>query len=133
MGLYANLRPIRVFETLADYSPLKPEKIRGVDILIVRELNGGIYYGEKGQDGNRAWDMENYSVPEVRRIVGIACKAAKQRRGKITSVDKANVLFTSRLWRKTAEETAAEFTGIELDHMYVDNCGNAISFSAAEF
>ncbi len=133
LGLYANLRPIRVFETLADYSPLKPEKIRGVDILIVRELNGGIYYGEKGQDGDRAWDMENYSVPEVRRIVGIACKAAKQRRGKITSVDKANVLFTSRLWRKTAEETAAEFTGIELDHMYVDNCAMQLVLAPQNF
>jgi 3-isopropylmalate dehydrogenase len=77
--------------------------------------------------------MENYSVPEVRRIVGIACKAAKQRRGKITSVDKANVLFTSRLWRKTAEETAAEFTGIELDHMYVDNCAMQLVLAPQNF
>jgi len=133
LGLYANLRPIRVFDTLVDYSPLKPEKIKGVDILIVRELNGGIYYGEKGQEGDRAWDVENYSVPEVQRIVRIACQAAKQRRGKVTSVDKANVLFTSRLWRKTAGEVAAEFDGITLDHMYVDNCAMQMVLAPQNF
>ncbi len=133
LGLYANLRPIRVFDTLVDYSPLKPEKIKGVDILIVRELNGGIYYGEKGQEGDRAWDIENYSVPEVQRIVRIACEAAKLRRGKVTSVDKANVLFTSRLWRKTAGEVAAEFDGITLDHMYVDNCAMQMVLAPQNF
>jgi len=133
LGLYANLRPIRVFDTLVDYSPLKPEKIKGVDILIVRELNGGIYYGEKGQEGDRAWDVENYSVPEVQRIVRIACEAAKLRRGKVTSVDKANVLFTSRLWRKTAGEVAAEFDGITLDHMYVDNCAMQMVLAPQNF
>ncbi|MBP2640486.1 MAG: 3-isopropylmalate dehydrogenase [Firmicutes bacterium] len=133
LGLYANLRPIRVLETLVDYSPLKPENIRGVDILIVRELNGGIYYGEKGQEGDRAWDVENYSVPEVQRIVRTACQAAKLRRGKVTSVDKSNVLFTSRLWRKTAGEVAAEWNGIEMSHMYVDNCAMQLVLAPQSF
>ena len=133
LGLYANLRPIRVFKTLVEYSPLKPENISGVDILIVRELNGGIYYGEKGQEGDKAWDVENYSVPEVQRIVRTACQAAKLRRGQVTSVDKANVLFTSRLWRKTAGEVAAEFDGIAMDHMYVDNCAMQLVLAPKKF
>lgn len=126
LGLYANLRPVKVSAALAAYSPLKPEIVAGTDILIVRELTGGIYFGPKceseNQDGvERAWDTEIYSVLEVARIVRMACQAAKGRRGKVTSVDKANVLASSRLWRRVATATAKE-EGIELSHMYVDNC-----------
>ena len=104
LGLYANLRPVKVADALVEYSPLKPELVRGVDLVIVRELIGGIYFGEKCEsemkDGHeRAWDLENYSVPEVERIGRLAFETAKLRRGKVTSVDKANVLATSRLCR----------------------------------
>ena len=102
LGLYANLRPVKVADALVEYSPLKPELVRGVDLVIVRELIGGIYFGEKCEsemkDGHeRAWDLENYSVPEVERISKLAFETARLRRGKVTSVDKANVLATSRL------------------------------------
>ena len=107
LGLYANLRPVKVAEALVEYSPLKPELAKGVDLVIVRELVGGIYFGERCESemhegAERAWDLENYSVPEVERIVKLACETAKLRRGRLTSVDKANVLATSRLWRRTA-------------------------------
>ena len=126
LGLYANLRPVKVSGALAAYSPLKPEIVTGTDILIVRELTGGIYFGPKCEsetvDGvERAWDTEIYSVPEVARIVRMACQAAKGRRGNVTSVDKANVLASSRLWRRVAAATAQE-AGVDISHMYVDNC-----------
>ncbi|VBB06891.1 isocitrate and isopropylmalate dehydrogenases signature [Lucifera butyrica] len=133
LGLYANLRPVKVSPALADYSPLKPELVAGVDILIVRELNGGIYYGEKGSEKDRAWDTEVYSAMEVERIVAVACQAAKVRRGKVTSVDKANVLATSRLWRQTAGTVAAKFTDINLDHLYVDNCAMQLVLAPRQF
>lgn len=127
LGLYANLRPVKVSDTLVEYSPLKKEVVAGVDIVIVRELIGGIYFGEKCEseqhDGaERAWDLENYSVPEVERIVRLACETAMKRSGKVTSVDKANVLATSRLWRRTAAKAAKEYPSVELSNMYVDNC-----------
>ncbi|HWR40659.1 MAG TPA: 3-isopropylmalate dehydrogenase [Patescibacteria group bacterium] len=127
LKLYANLRPVRVNAALAPYSPLKTELAEGVDILIVRELNGGIYYGPRSEaqmkDGREeAWDTEIYSAPEVEKIVLVACQAAAQRRRRITSVDKANVLASSRLWRKTAASVAARYPELELQHMYIDNC-----------
>lgn len=127
LGLFANLRPVRVTPAMADNSPLKMERVTGVDILILRELTGGIYFGKRCEseliDGvEHAWDTEQYSVPEVDRIVRMAFQAAGARRGKVTSVDKANVLASSRLWRKTASRIGAEFPAIELEHMYVDNC-----------
>lgn len=138
LGLYANLRPIRVPASLAAYSPLKPELVAGVDILIVRELTGGIYFGPKCEseqaDGvERAWDTEVYSQPEIARIVRKACEAAAGRRGKVTSVDKANVLATSRLWRRVASQTAKEFAGIEIDHLYVDNCAMQLVLAPKNF
>lgn len=138
LKLYANLRPVRVSDTLAGYSPLKPEIVTGVDILIVRELIGGIYFGDKGQgrreDGmEEAWDTERYSVPEVRRIVSTAFQMANLRHKKVTSVDKANVLFTSRLWRRTAGEVAAEFSGISFDSLYVDNCAMQLVVAPKNF
>lgn len=138
LKLYANLRPVKVSDTLAGYSPLKPDIVTGVDILIVRELIGGIYFGDKGQgrraDGmEEAWDTERYSVPEVRRIVSTAFQMANLRHKKVTSVDKANVLFTSRLWRRTAGEVAKEFGGISFDSLYVDNCAMQLVVAPKNF
>ncbi|MBP2653996.1 MAG: 3-isopropylmalate dehydrogenase [Firmicutes bacterium] len=138
LGLYANLRPIRVSKMLADYSPLKTEIVAGVDVLIVRELTGGIYFGDKCEsemiDGvEQAWDKELYSVPEISRIVRMACEAAAKRKGRVTSVDKANVLASSRLWRRVAGATAKEYNGIELNNMYVDNCAMQMVLAPRNF
>ena len=127
LGLFANMRPVKVTAAMAPYSPLKPERVAGVDILILRELTGGIYFGKRCEsemiDGiEHAWDTEQYSVPEVERIVRMAFQAAGGRSGKVTSVDKANVLATSRLWRRTAARIGAEYPAVQLEHMYVDNC-----------
>ncbi len=127
LGLFANMRPVKVTAAMAPYSPLKPERVAGVDILILRELTGGIYFGKRCEsemiDGiEHAWDTEQYSVPEVERIVRMAFQAAGGRRSKVTSVDKANVLATSRLWRRTAARIGAEYPAVQLEHMYVDNC-----------
>jgi 3-isopropylmalate dehydrogenase len=138
LGLYANLRPVRVPASLAEYSPLKPEIVSDIDVLIVRELTGGIYFGEKCEatlcDGvEKAWDVEIYSVPEVSRIVALACQAARQRRGKLVSVDKANVLASSRLWRRTANLVAQEYSDVALSHMYVDNCAMQLALAPKNF
>ncbi len=126
LGLYANLRPVKVADSLTEYSPLKPELVKGVDLVIVRELVGGIYFGDKCESeqhngAERAWDLENYSVPEVQRIAKLAFETAKLRRGKVTSVDKANVLATSRLWRRTVAQVAKDYPEVELNNLYVDN------------
>ena len=138
LGLYANLRPVKVAESLVDYSPLKPELAKGVDLVIVRELVGGIYFGERCESeihegAERAWDLENYSVPEVERIVKLAFETAKLRRGKVTSVDKANVLATSRLWRRTAAKVAEGYPEVELKNLYVDNCAMQLAITPAQF
>ena len=138
LGLYANLRPVKVAEALVEYSPLKPELAKGVDLVIVRELVGGIYFGERCESemhegAERAWDLENYSVPEVERIVKLACETAKLRRGKLTSVDKANVLATSRLWRRTAAKVAEGYPEVELKNLYVDNCAMQLAINPAQF
>ena len=138
LGLYANLRPVKVAESLVDYSPLKPELAKGVDLVIVRELVGGIYFGERCESeihegAERAWDLENYSVPEVERIVKLACETAKLRRGKLTSVDKANVLATSRLWRRTAAKVAEGYPEVEMKNLYVDNCAMQLAINPAQF
>jgi 3-isopropylmalate dehydrogenase len=121
LGLYANLRPVRPSPALVSASPLREERIAGTDLLVVRELTGGIYFGDRGRDGDRAHDTCEYSVAEIERIAGVAFDAAEARRGRVTSVDKANVLETSRLWRETVERVAADRAGVELDHMLVDN------------
>lgn len=138
LGLYANLRPVKVADTLVEYSPLKPELVKGVDLVIVRELIGGIYFGERCEsemkDGaERAWDLENYSVPEVDRIARLAFETAKIRRGKVTSVDKSNVLATSRLWRRTVAKIHGEYEEIALDNLYVDNCAMQLAVNPAQF
>lgn len=138
LGLYANLRPVKVVDSLTEYSPLKPELVKGVDLVIVRELVGGIYFGEKCESeqhngAERAWDLENYSVPEVQRIARLAFETAKLRRGVVTSVDKANVLATSRLWRRTVAQVAKEYPEVELKNLYVDNTAMQLAVRPAQF
>lgn len=138
LGLFANLRPVKVYDALIDGSPLKPELVRGSDLLIVRELVGGIYFGDRCESEiyngvERAWDMENYSVPEVERITKLAFDTAKLRRGKVTSVDKANVLSTSRLWRRVVNEVAKNYPEVELNHLYVDNAAMQLAINPKQF
>lgn len=127
LGLYANLRPAVLYESLAGACPLKDEYVKeGIDILIVRELTGGIYFGERGRgetpDGVKyAFDTEKYSIEEIERITRIGFSTAEKRRKKVTCVDKANVLESSRLWRETVEKVAKEYPEVELTYMYVDN------------
>jgi 3-isopropylmalate dehydrogenase len=119
MGLYANLRPVRPVPALYDSSPLRRERIEGTDLLVVRELTGGLYFGDRGRDGDTAHDTCVYSVGEIERIARVAFQAAKSR---VTSVDKANVLETSRLWREVVRRVhSEEFPNVELEHMLVDN------------
>lgn len=121
MGVFANLRPVTVRSSVAAASPLKAEIIDGVDICFVRELTGGIYFGDKRRDADSAMDVCTYSEFEVSRVVRLACRLARERRGKVTSVDKANVLETSRLWRDVADRIVAEeFPDILLEHALVD-------------
>ena len=126
LELFANLRPVRAIPALIDASALKPDIARSIDMLIVRELNGDVYFGEKGRrqtpDGQRqGYDIMSYAEDEVRRIAHAAFAAARGRRGAVTSVDKANVLETSQLWRDVMVEVAKEYPDVTLDHMYVDN------------
>ncbi len=125
LGLFANMRPAKVWAPLKSASPLKPEIIdSGLDLLVVRELTGGVYFGrhERAADGQSALDLMPYSVAEISRIARVAFEAARKRRGRVTSIDKANVLETSRLWRETVTRIREEeYADIELDHMYVDN------------
>lgn len=126
LGLFANLRPALLFEELAEACPLKSEIIEGgLDIVVVRELTGGIYFGEKGYKdtdlGKAAYDVELYAEEEIRRIAVVAFDMAMKRNKKLTSVDKANVLESSRLWRSVVNEVAKDYPDVELNHMYVDN------------
>jgi len=131
LGLFANLRPVRPASALLDASPLKRERIEGTDLLVVRELTGGIYFGESGRDGDTAHDNCAYSVPEIERIARVAFRSA---RTKVTSVDKANVLETSRLWRETVTRVhAEEFPAVPLDHLLVDNAAMQLVSRPAEF
>jgi len=136
MGLYANLRPVRPSPALVDASPLRPEVIAGTDLLVVRELTGGIYFGASARDGDRAHDDCEYTVAEIERIARVAFEAAGQRGGasaRVTSVDKANVLETSRLWRETITRVAADYEGVELDHMLVDNAAMQLVANPGRF
>ena len=134
LGLYANLRPVAVNPKLLHASPLRPELLAGVDMLVVRELTGGIYFGDKLRDGDRAVDTCVYTVPEVERIVRTAARIARGRRKKLTSVDKANVLETSRLWREvTVRVMKDEFPDVVLSHMLVDACAMHLIRRPADF
>jgi len=122
LGVYANLRPAVVYDELANASSLKPEIVKGVDLMVVRELIGGIYFGEpKGRDENKGWNTMVYTKEEIVRIAHQAFKIAMERNKRVCSVDKANVLDVSQLWRETVEEVAKEYPEVELSHMYVDN------------
>ncbi|NPV89990.1 MAG: 3-isopropylmalate dehydrogenase [Firmicutes bacterium] len=126
LGLYANIRPAVVYPALVQASTLKPEVVSGVDLVVFRELTGGIYFGEKKRektaDGELAQDNLVYTTREIERIARLAFEAARKRRKKVTSVDKANVLESSRLWRETVTRLSAEYPDVTLEHMYVDNC-----------
>ncbi len=122
LGVYANLRPVKVHSALLSASTLKPEMLEGVDLVFVRELTGGIYFGEKRRDAHSATDVCTYTVEEVERIVRAAARLAQQRRRKLVSIDKSNVLETSRLWREvTTRVMRAEFPDVSLEHMLVDS------------
>jgi len=134
LGLFANLRPVSVNPRLAGASPLKPELLQGVDMMVVRELTGGIYFGEKRRTATTAFDACTYSVEEIERVVRTAGRLARGRRKKITSVDKANVLETSRLWREVAERVVkAEFPDCTLEHQLVDSCAMLLVRRPADF
>ena len=134
LGVYANLRPVKVLPALADASPLKSEILAGVDMLVIRELTGGIYFGEKTRDANSASDLCVYSVGEIERIVRVAARLAQGRRGKLCSVDKANVLSTSRLWRDVTDKLIAdEFSDLELETLLVDAAAMHLLSRPADF
>ena len=148
MGLYANLRPVRPSPALVDASPLRPEVIAGTDLLVVRELTGGIYFGASGRDGDRAHDDCVYTVAEIQRIVRVGFEAAQRRGGdppQVTSVDKANVLETSRLWRETVTRIAGDYDDVEtvtayagdkdvpLEHLLVDNAAMQLVARPSDF
>jgi len=139
LGLYANLRPAKLYDVLADASTLKKEVIAGIDILVIRELTGGIYFGKpKGIEklpngGERGINTEIYTTEEIRRIAQIAFEAARKRRKKVTSVDKANVLESSELWRRVVIEVQKDYPDIELNHIYVDNAAMQLVRNPRQF
>jgi len=133
LGLYANLRPVRPSESLYAASPLREERIRGTDLLVVRELTGGIYFGDSGRDGDVAHDTCTYSVAEIERIARVGFDAAGRRHGRVTSVDKANVLETSRLWRETVTRVATDYPEVIVDHLLVDNAAMQLVSEPARF
>jgi 3-isopropylmalate dehydrogenase len=120
--LFANLRPVKTYPALAGFTPLRPDLLEGVDMLFIRELTGGIYFGDRAEQGesDRAFDTENYSVPEVERVAQVAFTAAQGRKKKVTSVDKANVLATYRLWRRTVTALHEDYADVQLEHILVD-------------
>jgi 3-isopropylmalate dehydrogenase len=121
LGAYANLRPVSLHPELRQVSPLRPERLENVNLLIVRELTGGLYYGEpRGRSENEAINTLRYNVGEIERVARVAFEAARQRRGSVTSVDKANVLEVSQLWRDTVNRIGAEYPEVSLEHLYVD-------------
>jgi 3-isopropylmalate dehydrogenase len=139
MGLYANLRPVRPSPALVGASPLREERIAGTDLLVVRELTGGIYFGDSGREGDTAHDTCEYSAGEIERIARTAFEAARRRaessgrRAKVTSVDKANVLETSRLWREVVGRIAPDYEDVELEHLLVDNAAMQLVSRPADF
>ncbi len=121
LGLYANIRPIETFDCLVHNSPLKDELVRGADFICIRELTGGMYFGEKYQDDEKAYDTNYYTRGEIERILKVGYEYARRRNRHLTVVDKANVLASSRLWRKVAQEMAPQYPDVTTDFMYVDN------------
>jgi len=137
LGLYVNLRPVRVFDALRSASPLRPERLGNLDIEIVRELAGGMYFGERGhhvRDGvESSFDTESYSTPEIERIATFAFARAEARSRRLCSVDKANVLSSSQLWRRTVTSVANAFPLVQLEHMYVDNAAMQLTLRPTQF
>ena len=138
LGVYANLRPVSVPESLASASPLRLEAVQGTDLFVVRELTGGLYFGEpKGREGSgpteRAWNTMVYSAEEIDRVARIAFDWARKRRSKVTSVDKANVLVVSQLWRDVVNEVHKDYADVELSHMYVDNAAMQLILNPGQF
>ena len=121
LGLFANIRPVQTFDCLIHKSPLKDELVRGADFICIRELTGGMYFGEKHEGDDMAYDTNKYTRPEVERILKVGYEYAMRRRKHLTVVDKANVLASSRLWRKVAQEMAPQYPDVQTDFMYVDN------------
>lgn len=137
-GLFCNLRPAQLYPALAAASPLRQDIAeQGFDILCVRELTGGIYFGDKGRSGTgddeTAFDTQTYSRSEIRRIAELSFQAAQQRRGKVTSIDKANVLATSVLWREVVKELAQQYPDVQLEHMYIDNAAMQLVKNPSQF
>src|SRR6201987_3357071 len=137
LGLYVNLRPVKVIEALRGISPLKPERLGDLDLEIVRELAGGMYFGERGivkENGvERAFDTESYSTPEIERIAAFAFARAEARSRRICSVDKANVLSSSQLWRRTVSAMGTVYPNVKLEHMYVDNAAMQLTLKPTQF
>jgi 3-isopropylmalate dehydrogenase len=144
MGLYANLRPVRPSPALMGASPLREDRISGTDLLVVRELTGGIYFGKSGRDGDAAFDTCEYDASEIERIARVAFEAARRRaessgapgsgtRPKVTSIDKANVMETSRLWREVVTRVASDYDDVTLDHLLVDNAAMQLVSRPADF
>ncbi|MGB8375809.1 MAG: 3-isopropylmalate dehydrogenase [Salegentibacter sp.] len=135
LGLFANIRPVKAYDKLIEQSPLRPERITGADMVIYRELTGGIYFGDKStsEDGQSATDVCTYSVEEIDRMAHLAFKAAQQREKRLTLVDKANVLETSRLWRKTVTAIGKEYPDVKLDFLFVDNAAMQMILNPKQF
>ena len=133
LNLYANIRPVKIFESLNHLSPLKPDRIAGVDFVVVRELTGGIYFGDHILEEKSARDINDYSYEEVERIIRKAFEIAKGRNKIVTSIDKQNVLATSKLWRKVSEEVAKDFPDVELEHQLVDSASMLMITNPAKF
>lgn len=121
LGLFANVRPVATFDCLLHKSPLKEELLKGADFVVIRELTGGMYFGEKYQDNDKAYDTDIYTRPEIERILKIAFDTAMKRRKHLTVVDKANVLASSRLWRQIAKEMEPQYPAVTTDYMFIDN------------
>ena len=133
LNLYANIRPVKTFESLNHLSPLKPDRIAGVDFVVVRELTGGIYFGDHILEERKARDINDYSYEEVERIIRKAFEIARSRRKILTSIDKQNVLATSKLWRRVAEEVAKDFPDVILEHQLVDSAAMLMITNPAKF
>ena len=133
LNLYANIRPVKIFDSLKHLSPLKPERIAGVDFVVVRELTGGIYFGDHILEDRKARDINDYSYEEVERIIRKAFKIARSRRKILTSIDKQNVLATSKLWRKVAEDVAQDYPDVILEHQLVDSATMLMITNPAKF
>ncbi len=133
LGLFANIRPVKIFDSLKDYSPLKADRLDGVDLVMVRELTGGIYFGEHILETDQASDSNTYQAEEIERVVRSAFDLAQKRRKKVTSIDKQNVLATSKLWRKVTDEVAKDYPDVVLEHQLVDSAAMLLITNPSRF